>query len=229
MISPILPFCHHTYTAAVDRHFLWNIVSTHIPGTYIFLRYGFAFSKVFASRFVIPLFFLFDRYDTLTTFQDRLRPYFISSSVWYRSDHITSLYHSHVTAVSLLFFFPTFFSSFFSHHHPRTQDEFLEFFNLRLEDKFTDFLQTEGWRKLPPDHGCGGHQDESEYDSSGGGDGAGGEGAGGGGGGESAEALAVKVDGQMVSLLRLTPTRFTYIIAHCQNLKKSWGVYVHIV
>ncbi|CAM9752574.1 unnamed protein product [Pylaiella littoralis] len=98
-------------------------------------------------------------------------------------------------------------------HAHRSKDEFLEFFNLRLEDKFTDFLQTEGWRKLPPDHGCGGHQDESEYDSSGGGDGAGGEGAGGGGGGDIALAmyrlklfpLGAGIPRETEGRLRLTP------------------------
>lgn len=76
----------------------------------------------------------------------------------------------------------------------RRQEEFLEFFNLRLQAKFADFLQKEGWRKLSPEHGHQGHHDESGYDSSsaGGGDGVGGRRG-------SARAPAVKVDGQMVS------------------------------
>ncbi|CAN0360178.1 unnamed protein product, partial [Hapterophycus canaliculatus] len=71
-------------------------------------------------------------------------------------------------------------------HAHRSKDEFLEFFNLRLKAKFADFLQQEGWRSLPPDHGREGnhnhhhhhqhqhqhHHEESEYDSAGGGDGA---------------------------------------------------------
>lgn len=70
----------------------------------------------------------------------------------------------------------------------------MEFFNLRLQAKFADFRQKEGWRKLSPEHGRQGHHDESGYDSSSAG---GGDGAGGGRG--STTGPAVKVDGQMVS------------------------------
>lgn len=75
----------------------------------------------------------------------------------------------------------------------RLQEEFSEFFNLRLQAKFADFLRKEGWRKLSAEHGRQEHHDESGYESSA----AGGDGAGGGSG--SARAPAVKIDGQMVS------------------------------
>eukprot|EP00752_Nemacystus_decipiens_P018239 g16367.t1 len=81
-------------------------------------------------------------------------------------------------------------------HAQRSKEEFLEFFNLRLQAKFADFLQKEGWRKLSPEHGCQGHHDELEHDGgAGGGDGAG------GGRGSNGEPT-VKVDGQMVGDIR---------------------------
>eukprot|EP00903_Cladosiphon_okamuranus_P015130 g13992.t1 len=82
-------------------------------------------------------------------------------------------------------------------HAQRSKEEFLEFFNLRLQSKFADFLQKEGWRKLSPEHGRQGHHDESGYDSS-----AGGGADGGGGARGSVSARVVKVDGQMVGDIR---------------------------
>lgn len=82
------------------------------------------------------------------------------------------------------------------------QEEFLEFYNLRLQAKFEDFLRKEGWRNLPSEHGQQGLHDEAEYDSAGGADGGAGRGgeAGGGAGGRAGggAAPAVKIDGQMV-------------------------------
>lgn len=96
-----------------------------------------------------------------------------------------------------------------------SQEEFLEFYGLRLKAKFAEFLEKEGWRKLSPRHGYTG-EEEAEYDSGGGGDdvgrgargGGGGTGAGrsgeGEGGGaavpESDDAIALKVDGKMVRM-----------------------------
>ncbi|CAM9889834.1 unnamed protein product, partial [Ectocarpus fasciculatus] len=62
-------------------------------------------------------------------------------------------------------------------HAHRSKEEFLEFFGLRLEGKFADFLRKEGWRNLSTAHGREGQHDGPEYDSAGGGDG--GEGGGG--------------------------------------------------
>ncbi|CAN0547483.1 unnamed protein product [Ectocarpus sp. 12 AP-2014] len=95
-------------------------------------------------------------------------------------------------------------------HAHRSKEEFLEFFGLRLEGKFADFLRKEGWRSLSPAHGREGQHDGPEYDSAGGGDG--GEGGGGrraaaaaagsGSSGEPAPAAAVKIDGKMVGDIR---------------------------
>ena len=79
----------------------------------------------------------------------------------------------------------------------------MEFFNLRLKDKFRIFLQKEAWRKPPNQQGAG-SQDEAEYDSGGGDGGGGGASTASGGEGSAAggpaskDALDVKVDGRVV-------------------------------
>ncbi|CAM9788832.1 unnamed protein product [Ectocarpus sp. 4 AP-2014] len=96
-------------------------------------------------------------------------------------------------------------------HAHRSKEEFLEFYGLRLEGKFADFLRKEGWRSLSPAHGREGQHDGPEYDSAGGGDGreGGGEGrraaaaaTGSGSSGEPSPAAAVKIDGKMVGDIR---------------------------
>lgn len=85
------------------------------------------------------------------------------------------------------------------------QEEFLEFFNLRLQAKFNDFVDKEGWRNLSPRHGTDDGNDvdyDAAADNGGGGvpgtvEG-GGDGIGGIGGSDSEEPLAVNVDGRMV-------------------------------
>lgn len=86
-----------------------------------------------------------------------------------------------------------------------SQDEFLDFFNLRLKDKYREFLKKEAWRNSPHQQGSG-SQSEAEYDSGGGDDAGGGTATGTTSGGEgsvtgrpaSKEALEVKVNGGMV-------------------------------
>lgn len=79
----------------------------------------------------------------------------------------------------------------------------MEFFNLRLKAKYTEFLEKEGWRNLSSRHG---DEDEAEAELDGGGDDEEGGGTGNGDGGEGAagseseQTPAVKVDGQTVSV-----------------------------
>ena len=89
-----------------------------------------------------------------------------------------------------------------------SQDEFLDFFNLRLKDKYREFLKKEAWRNSPHQQGSAGSQDDAEYDSGGGEDGGGGGAASTASGGEGSAAgdpapkagLDVKIDGQTVRI-----------------------------
>ena len=81
----------------------------------------------------------------------------------------------------------------------------MDFFNLRLKAKFKEFQEKEGWRNLSPRHGQE-DDDESYYDGekgeeAGAGVDAGASGGedGGSAGPEAEVAVAVKVDGKMVS------------------------------
>lgn len=86
----------------------------------------------------------------------------------------------------------------------------MEFFNLRLQAKFKDFVDKEGWRNLSPRHGTDNDHDvdcDTAADNAGGevpgmagggGGVGGGDGTGGVGGSDSEEPLAVNVDGRMV-------------------------------
>lgn len=89
---------------------------------------------------------------------------------------------------------------------PCGQEEFLEFFDLRLKAKFKEFVDKEGWRNMSPRHGQddeGSDQEGVKVDECGGGSGAGisiGGGEGGASGGSEATDVApVNVDGRVVS------------------------------